>query len=253
MSTSPDSPEPVAGFKQGKGQEDYLNQELLELCEYSLHNYNQYVFSLIASSLQSFKNDLVVVDFGAGRGTLSEICRENLGISPICVEIDKELQQVLKEKNFEVVEKLENIVFRPGLIFSSNVLEHIENDYSTILEIYELLDQGGSLVLYLPAFPLLYSKLDHYAGHFRRYTKKDIIGKLTNIGFEIQSVKYVDSIGFFASLLIKFIGFKSGKGLGSKASLSFYDERIFPISIRLDHLFRGRLFGKNLFISALKK
>jgi hypothetical protein len=62
----------------------------------------------------------------------------------------------------------------------------------------------------------------------------------------------VDSIGFFASLLIKILGWKSVGNIGSPQSLKLYDKFIFPISRIIDRITLGRLLGKNLIMIAEK-
>ena len=65
------------------------------------------------------------------------------------------------------------------------------------------LKKNGILYLYLPAKMLLWSKMDE-SGHYRRYEYKEIKIKCEKAGFKIKKIHYVDSIGFFASLAIKF-------------------------------------------------
>ena len=58
-------------------------------------------------------------------------------------------------------------------IYSSNVLEHIYDDVKSLKQLESKLTKNGTLVLYLPAFQILYSDLDRSVGHFRRYSKKE--------------------------------------------------------------------------------
>ena len=46
--------------------------------------------------------------------------------------------------------------------------------------------------------------MDESVGHYRRYEYKEIKIKCEKAGFKIKKIHYVDSIGFFASLAIKF-------------------------------------------------
>ena len=54
-------------------------------------------------------------------------------------------------------------------LYSINVLEHIENDLAALREMRRVLRPDGGLLLYVPAFPLLYSTNDRRVGHVRRY------------------------------------------------------------------------------------
>jgi hypothetical protein len=137
-------------------------------------------------------------------------------------------------------------------IYTSNVIEHIENDLQTLKDLNNTLSKYGTIVIYVPAFQVLFSDLDRKAGHYRRYSKKDLKEKLVKSGFTIENICYVDSIGFFAGMTIRILGWRKVGNLGNSKSLKFYDKLIFPISKLLDHLGFKYLFGKNLYAVARK-
>ena len=58
--------------------------------------------------------------------------------------------------------------------------------------------------------------------------------------------------GFFASLLVKFLGYDREGGIGSIKSIKFYDKWVFPISKFLDWMGCKYLIGKNLILEAKK-
>ena len=139
------------------------------------------------------------------------------------------------------------------LIFSSNVLEHIDDDISILIDLKEKLNPDGKIFLYLPAKKILWSKMDDVVGHYRRYEKKDLKKKCDIVGLKIQSLHYADCIGFFASFAIKLFGYNKVSGIGSLSSLKFYDKWIFPFSNFLDSIGFKYLLGKNLILVASKK
>ena len=59
-------------------------------------------------------------------------------------------------------------------IVMMNVLEHIEDDAAAVAALREGLKSGGRLVVYVPAFMLLYSKFDREIGHYRRYKREPL-------------------------------------------------------------------------------
>ena len=237
-------------MSDSKKDNKYIGKECLEdIIDPYLKNYHNHIVDLILS-INFPKNR--VCDFGAGCGTLAKILKKEKNISPICIEIDKYFISVLRNYNFEVLSDITKTKIQFDLIYSSNVLEHIE-DHKKILKILKSkLAPNGTLVLYLPAFDLLFSDLDRKVGHFRRYSKSMVLKLADEVGFKIDKIFYVDSIGFFGSLLIRFFGWNEKSGLGSKNSLLFYDEYIFPISKFFDFLGCSNFFGKNIFVS-LKK
>jgi len=82
-------------------------------------------------------------------------------------------------------------------ILCSNVLEHVEDDDAVLSRFYRLLPRGGRLVLLVPALRILYNTFDRELGHFRRYTKRELIEKLERSHFNICSLKYFNFFGIF--------------------------------------------------------
>jgi SAM-dependent methyltransferase len=195
-----------------------------------------------------------ILEFGAGTGFLAEIFRSKFSIVPHCIELDLDLAKILRNKNFTCWQFLREAPTGYSTIYTSNVLEHIEDDNKILREIYHSLEKGGILGIYVPAFPILYSEMDFKVGHVRRYTKNDLKEKVQNSGFRVESISYNDSLGFFATIFVKVLGYRSKRvNLGSKRSLIFYDRFGYPVSRTLDQLGLKFLFGKNLFLIAIKE
>ena len=193
-----------------------------------------------------------VLEFGAGIGTLAVIWAKEKGIKSICLEIDPKLKVIIESRGFECFSSLENINGQFDLIYSSNVLEHIEDDQMALHDLYQKLKPGGVLALYLPAFRCLYSEFDAAIGHYRRYEKKDLLKKLKCTNFSIEKCEYADSIGFFAWLTTKRKKYDENRKIDNVAKLRFYDRYIFPISKLLDAWGIKYIFGKNLLVIAKK-
>jgi len=147
---------------------------------------------------------------------------------------------------------LSELNMKYDLIYTSNVLEHIEDERNALLELSNSLAKGGILAIYVPAHSFLYTEMDNSIGHFRRYSKADLKQKTSNLGLELVYLSYSDSLGYLATLLVKFIGYKSTANLGAARSLSMYDKYLYPISKTLDALGARYIVGKNI-IMILKK
>lgn len=76
------------------------------------------------------------------------------------------------------------------LVAALDVLEHIEGDANALNEFWRILIPGGVLVLTVPAFKWLWSGHDIALGHFRRYARAELEGKLTNAGFKIEKLSF---------------------------------------------------------------
>ena len=80
-------------------------------------------------------------------------------------------------------------------IVCSNVLEHIEDDDYALRNFCELLPVGGRLIILVPALKVLYNVLDKELGHFRRYSKEELIQKITGNGFRVITLRYFNLFG----------------------------------------------------------
>ena len=221
--------------------------------EQGLRNYYENIVNRVLEgkvATISKGNKTKILEFGAGTGFLAEIILEKTGIKADCVEIDPELIQIIRDKGFNCFENIAQIQEKYDLIYSSNVMEHIENDAHAFKTLRTITAENGCISVYVPAFMVLFSDLDRTVGHFRRYSKADLTSKVENAGFAVDSVKYVDSLGFPASLLIRFFGYKSNANLGGLRSMQIYDRFIFPLSRFLDVIGFQKLFGKNLILRA---
>jgi len=205
--------------------------------------YNRFLANTV---VKAGKECTTAVDFGAGTGLLAAAIRER-GLGVACVEPDPRLQRILADQGFEVYADLEAVADESqDFIYSLNVLEHIEDDQEAIAALFSKLKPGGRLFLYVPAFDLLFSSMDRKIGHYRRYRRGGLVTIARRAGFSIEYTAYADSLGFFATLLYKFIG--SRRGDISPASVRLYDRFVFPLSRSLDRLGLSRLFGKNLMV-----
>ena len=73
-----------------------------------------------------------------------------------------------------------------------DVLEHIEEDELVLSQLHAALKEGGLLMITVPQHPWLWSTLDEYSRHFRRYTEKELRRKVEAAGFKIvKSTSFV--------------------------------------------------------------
>ena len=76
-----------------------------------------------------------------------------------------------------------------------DVIEHIQEDEAVLQQMYQALEPHGLLILTVPQHPSLWSPVDEYACHVRRYTARDLHEKVRNAGFEIiRSTSFVTTL-----------------------------------------------------------
>lgn len=73
-----------------------------------------------------------------------------------------------------------------------DVLEHIEEDEAVLGQMHDAVKPGGGIILTVPQHPALWSGVDEYSCHKRRYTRSELIGKVRKAGFEpIHTTSFV--------------------------------------------------------------
>ena len=233
---------------QNKNNFIYTGLEELKILE-CMQNYNS---SIVDDSIQYCRDINSIVDFGAGIGTMSILFRKKINLNPLCIEIDEDNIQELKKRKLDYTKSLLKVSEPVDLVFSSNVLEHIKDDYEVLNVIKEKLKKNGILFLYLPANMILWTKLDEMVGHYRRYEIKEIKSLCKKAGLNIVKIHYADFLGFFTTLIWKLFNIYMKKTLPSKSSLIFYDKYIFPLSRLMDKVGFRFLIGKNIILVAKK-
>jgi SAM-dependent methyltransferase len=224
---------------------EYTGTDNLEVMAEAI-NYNQFLVDLI---LKHAKKGESILDFGAGIGTFAKIISEH-GHTVSCIEPDSNQASVITDLGLTAYNDLDQVETNTlDYVYTLNVLEHIEDDRAMLESIYQRIRPGGRLMIYVPAFQVLYSSMDEKVGHHRRYTRESLEAAVKSAGFKVESSRYADSLGFFATLAYKLIGDSSGDV--NVRALITYDRLIFPVSRILDKLL-GLFLGKNVLLVAVK-
>lgn len=142
-----------------------------------------------------------------------------------------------------------------------DVLEHIEEDNLAIQNVFKMLTENGQIVLTVPSHMWLWNRDDTIAGHKIRYTKKQLLQKLKNNGFEIVNARY-----FFISIVpLLLLRRLVNKDLGNAVETEEYAQdismnpminNILLFISRIENKindFLPNLFGGSLFVIARKK
>lgn len=69
-----------------------------------------------------------------------------------------------------------------------DVLEHIDTDERALQQIFRAVRPGGGLIVTVPQHRVLWSALDDYSCHQRRYSRSELVGKVEGAGFRVVKV-----------------------------------------------------------------
>jgi hypothetical protein len=69
-----------------------------------------------------------------------------------------------------------------------NVVEHVQDDLGALRNVWNALSDGGRAIILVPCGPGLYGSLDEVLGHFRRYTREQLVGVAEQAGFRVEQV-----------------------------------------------------------------
>ena len=144
-------------------------------------------------------HDLSVLDFGCGTGTMAGHLSR---FGPVqAVDADADAVAFCRRRGLTDVRHVPGSVLpfdehAFDLVTALDVLEHIDDDLSALVELRRVLRPGGTLLCAVPAFPLLWGPQDEISHHFRRYVRPELRARLEDAGFTVLRASYFNSILF---------------------------------------------------------
>ena len=138
-----------------------------------------------------------VLELGAGRGNMSvHLMPRSLywatDVNSHYLNYLATLQATRPYMRVAYTNAMDAATFPAGQSFDTvvclNVVEHLEDDRGALQHIRDVLIDGGRAVILVPCGPKLYGSLDEVLGHFRRYTKEQLVNVAAQAGFHVQEV-----------------------------------------------------------------
>jgi len=160
---------------------------------------NKLVLWVLKRHFQNMKNFL---EIGCGTGfVLSGVAAAFPEVSLSASEIDSAGLPFVRQKapSADIFQMdARQIPFKKefDVIGVFDVIEHIEEDEKVLDQLYNACKPGGGVIITVPQHPWLWSKIDDFSHHKRRYTRKELVDKIKGAGFEI-----VETFSFVSLLL----------------------------------------------------
>ena len=147
------------------------------------------------------KSPKEIVDIGSGDAFIAgSVAKEYPRTNVTAIDInykndDLKVLSLNKPGNLSYFSDIDSIEKNPcaiDIILMMDILEHIENPGSFIKTIKDLnpVSHTTEFIITVPAFQLLFSNHDKELGHYKRYSRKELISLLTSNGFRIKESGY---------------------------------------------------------------
>lgn len=187
-------------MKQSTAVADHnlTTQELLAEAK----NYNHWIFQLINPFLGRR-----ILDIGCSIGNITQYFMDHecvVGIDCDMKSVEQIQRRFLGNPNFQAYHSdfpKSDLSFLRKFTFDTitcvNVLEHIDDDNNALEIMNTLLTDDGRLVLLVPALQWLYGSMDAADGHYRRYSARELKGKMAAVGFTVSRLQYRNLPGIF--------------------------------------------------------
>ena len=159
---------------------------------------------LVKQVISGYKNVPRILDIGCSTGITTEFLRRH---GWICgVDFCREALRFCHKQDISILVQADacNLPFLAEsyeVIVALDLLEHIQEDKRAIREFGRVLKRDGFLIVFVPAYKILWGRLDDIAHHRRRYRLKELREKLNKEGFEIKKISYINCMLFFAILI----------------------------------------------------
>jgi len=135
-----------------------------------------------------------VLELGCGEGAMgawmAARTTEYTGVEPDPTARATAAARVAALPGARVVASLDDTAgLAVDLACAFEVLEHVEDDVALLQTLRSRIRPGGSLLLSVPAHPDRYGASDELVGHFRRYTRADLTGRLGRAGYDVVAIE----------------------------------------------------------------
>jgi glycosyltransferase involved in cell wall biosynthesis len=167
-----------------------------------LSRYNRWIWSRIERYVGQR-----VLEVGAGVGSMTRFLygRELVVATDVETPYLDRLRNAFRRRPGIIVERFSAATdeahdltrYSFDTVLAINMLEHVGDDVRALRNMFDVLQPGGKVVVYVPAHQSLFGSMDQKVGHQRRYEKEELATKLRAAGFELLETAYQNRVGMF--------------------------------------------------------
>jgi len=152
-------------------------------------------------------NNSKILEIGCSSGTLTKVLG-SIGFNVYGIDRSKIAINLCKKRGLKNVFAMDGTKTRFGdaefdAVIASDVLEHIKDERAAMNDWRRILKPRGILIIFVPAFKLLWSEHDENNRHYRRYSKDYLIGILKKSNFNVERASYWNFTLFFQASLVR--------------------------------------------------
>lgn len=204
--------------------------------------------------------DARILDAGCGSGrTLVELAGYGGEVSGI--ELNDDAAELARRRGLGDVHvgRLEELPWDDGvfdLITCLDVIEHVPDDVTALVELRRVASPGGWLLVTVPAYQALWSRHDEANHHFRRYSRSMLRGAARSAGWQIERVSSFNSLLLAPAAAVRLAQRRMGARNGESNDLDLgpawlNDVLERPLALEASWLARGRTLPLGLSLLAV--
>jgi SAM-dependent methyltransferase len=91
------------------------------------------------------------------------------------------------------------------VVCALDILEHLDDDAAAARELQRVCRPGGTVIVFVPAFKILWGYNDDYSHHKRRYVKAELASLLETAGLTVREAGYFNAVLFAPTLAARLL------------------------------------------------
>ncbi len=156
----------------------------------------------IVRKLRPGSGSLKILDVGCGTGANVEMLSQYGDAEG--VDVSDDALEFCRQKGLRVQKGLaETLPYADetfDLTTALDVIEHLDEDLAGLKEMHRVTRSGGYSLFFVPAFMWLWGVQDDISHHRIRYTRRQIVDRITAAGYEVERATYANWT-FFVPIL----------------------------------------------------